>query len=308
MLIGCQCGGQCGRRGMSGTRPRGFLGFLSAAAVVSTAPAATSSSTATDPVAITASLCAGSSGCNPTFIQTCQQAIAARFLPAYTTATGASNANACAGVSTNSETTALNVGKTVASSALNVASIGASIAGAAVSAIPIIGSIISGITSIISVIVGHHSAAVKEQDTLLCQVVPATNSLLQQIDSALAAGSITPAQAEAQYSSFLSQFMSELKTDSSYKTGDALWGYGLMLQGIITARNQDLANGLLTGGAPGPWTQTAATGTVSSVLDSIESALGISGSSSTTSGTSTATTTNYLPWLIAAGVAALFLL
>ena len=300
MLIGCHCGGKCGGNAMGGIRPRGFLGFLSAAAVVSTAPATTSSTTAVDPAAITTSLCAGSKGCNPTFIQTCQAAIAARFLPAYTTATGASNANACAGVSTNSETKGLSIGSSVAGSALSTTGAALSIAGLATTAIPIVGAIIGAITSVVSIIVGHHSAAVKEQDTLLCQLVPATNALFQQIDAALASGQLTPAQAEAQYSSFLSQFMAELKTDSSYKTGDALWGYGLMVQGIITARNQDLQNGVLTGGAPGPWTQTGASGAASSVVDSIESALGISGSSSTT--------TNYWPWILAAGAAAFFLL
>lgn len=287
---------------MGGMRPRGFLGFLSAAAVVSTQPAGSSASTV-DPVAITASLCAGSKGCNPTFIQTCQQAIAARFLPAYTTATGASNANACAGVSTNSETKGLSIGSSVAGSALSTTGAALSIAGLATTAIPIVGAIVGAITSVVSIIVGHHSAAVKEQDSLLCQVVPATNSLLQQIDQALASGQLTPDQAETQYSSFLSQFMAELKTDSSYKTGDALWGYGLMLQGIITARNQDLQNGVLTGGAAGPWTQTGASGAASSVIGSIESALGISSSPATSTGT-----TNYWPWILAAGAAAFFLL
>lgn len=305
MSAGCQCA-QCG------IKPKGFLGFLSAAALVST-PAPASAPGAVNPTAILAQICpsgVGKGSCpSPNaanYTSFLEAAISSRFLPAYTTATGASNANACAGVSTNSETNALSIGKTAASTGLTIAGTSLSIAGAATAAIPIVGAIVGAITSVISIIVGHHSAAVKEQDQLLCQAVPATNSVLQQIDAALASGSLTPAQAEAQYSSFLSQFTSEMKSDPSYKQGDAMNGYLIAFQCVIAARNQDLQNGVLTGGAPGPWTQTAASsgiaGAASSALDSVESLFGISPSASASG------STNWVPWAIAAGLAALFLL
>jgi hypothetical protein len=144
---------------------------------------------------------------------------------------------------------------------------------------------------------------VKEQDSILCQAVPAVNNLLSQIDAALAAGSLSPSDANAQYSSLLTQFQGALQADSSYKMGDALYGYGLALQMVIAQRIADLNAGVLTSGAPGPWTQTAAASTsgASGVVSSIESALGIS------TAPAAAGTTNYLPWLLA-GAALLYLL
>ena len=227
------------------------------------------------------------------------QAIQSRFLPPYTTATGLSNPNACAGVPTTSTAqTALSIGKTSASAGIGIAGSIATAVGAGTAALPIIGTIAGLVTGVIAMIVGHHSAAVKEQDTLLCQAIPATNNVLAQIDSALASGSITPAQAEAQYSSFLSQFASEMKSDPSYNAGDAMGGYLVAMQCVIAARNQDLQNGVLTGGAPGPWTQTStASGTVSSAVSSLESSLGVSSS-----------TAGWLPWAVAGGIALLLLL
>jgi hypothetical protein len=144
-------------------------------------------------------------------------------------------------------------------------------------------------------IVGNHAKAVQEQDSILCQAVPAVNNMLAQMDAGLAGGSITPSQASSAYASFLSQFSSEVQSDPSYNSGDALGGYLIALQCVIAARNQDLSNGVLTGGAPGPWTQTAtassATSSVSGAVASVESVV-----------------TNYWPWLAIAAAAAFFLL
>lgn len=289
--LGCGCGGACNKRSL------GFLAYLGATATPAPANPTSAILQQICPSGVGKGTCATSNVSTYTGFLT--SAIQSRFLPPYTTATGLSNANACAGYTPASGAqTALTIAKTGTG-------IGVSVAGsltsagliAGTSAIPVIGTIVALATGIISMIVGHHSTAVKEQDQLLCQAVPGVNNLLAQIDAALAGGTITPTQAEAQYSSFLSQFASEMKSDPSYKSGDAMNGYLVALQGVIAARNQDLQNGVLTGGAPGPWTVTASPMSVGGTVAQLESDLGITGSSA-----------NWLPYALAGGLALLFLL
>ena len=228
-------------------------------------------------------------------------AITTRFLPAYTTATGASSASACEGISAPSTLqTATTYGAVAAG---GTAAIGGALATAGVlsATVPIVGAIAGAILGIVSIFTGHHAAAVKEQDAVLCQAVPAVNSLLSQIDAALAAGSISPSDANAQYSSLLSQFMAALQADSSYKMGDAPYGYGLALQMVIAQRIADLSAGVLTSGAPGPWTQVVSPG--SGIVGSIESALGISSAPASTAA-APSFLAEYWPWILGAGVAA----
>lgn len=297
----CRCGGSCAKK-----NPFAGMGFLSAAATVPTSTPAATPPAPASAASIVAQICTagvGKGNCTTsnvgTYTSFLQQAASSRFLPAYTTATGASSANVCAGATTaTSGQVDLSVAKSATSIGLTATSGILTAIGASTAAIPIVGQIASLVTGVISMIVGHHATAVKEQDQLLCQVVPATNNVLSQIDAALAAGSLTPAQAESQYSSFLSQFASEVQSDPSYKAGDALNGYLVAMQVVIAARNQDLQDGLLTSGAPGPWTQTAtATSGVSGAMDSLAASLGLS-----------STTASWLPWAVAGGIALLFLL
>jgi hypothetical protein len=234
------------------------------------------------------------------------QAIQQRYLPAYTTATGASNANACAGIGSgpNADQLTATIGKAATSTAAGVTgslvATGAIAAGSALAvAVPVIGTVIGLITTIVGIIGAHHAQAVATQDELLCQLVPAVNNAWQTIDAGLAAGSITPAQASSSYSSLQTQFTSGVQSDPSYKPVDALYAYNRMVIAITSARNSDLSNGLLTGGAPGPWTAAGGSGS-SAAPGSIEATVDSAISSLTSSST--------LPWLLAAGAALLFLL
>jgi hypothetical protein len=321
--LGCACGGACGmnRRGMAGLlgtsltpapRTATTSPTLVTAAGTTVKPATTSTPAASSapvstvtPQGIIAQICTsgvGKGNCQTEsvaqFTSFLDSAVSTRFLPAYTQATGLSNPNACAGQQTgNSLGTAAaitggaaKIGTAVGTSIAT--SIGAT---AAATIIPVVGIIAGLVTSIVGIISAHHSQAVAEQDSLLCQLVPAINSALSQVDSALAAGTLSPSDASAQYSSMLSQFVSEMKSDPSYKSGDALNGYVIALQCVLAARIQDLNNGVLTGGAPGPWTQ-AASSSASGVVSSLESDLGLTSLPS------------WAPYAAAAALLALFLL
>jgi hypothetical protein len=181
-------------------------------------------------------------------------------------------------------------GAEVAGITSGVAKIGTSAAvaagAAAGSVIPIIGTVIGAITGFIAGIFGaSHAKAVKGEQQDICAAVPQVNAALQQIDAGLSNGSISPSQAGGLYSQLQSQFTAALHANTTFKTGDALWAFNLALTGIIQARNQDLQNGVLTGGAPGPW--TAAGKAAANLL----AAIGVS--------------SDMTPWLVIGGALAL---
>jgi hypothetical protein len=121
--------------------------------------------------------------------------------------------------------------------------------------------IVAGVGAVIGVISGifaHHSQAVAMQSSVLCQNVPAANVAFEGIDQELASGVATPQQAAAAYSQLASQFTASLKTDPSYKKGDALDAYNTAMQLVVLARTNDLKAGVLTGGAPAPFASSAA--------------------------------------------------
>lgn len=312
-------------------RGRGLLGFLAATAAAPTvksvpvvkaptlaassaaaaAPSGASLESATEAAALK-SVCpsgVGKSPCtagfsNSDFTNFINSAIQTRYLPPYQSSWGFSGVN-CSGYTTslNTDQKVGSIGGTVAKTSGAVtagltASGALAAGGAAAVALPVIGVVIGLITSIIGIIGAHHAQAVATQNQLLCQLVPAANQALQQIDAGLAGGSITPSQASSAYSTLQQQLASGLQSDPSYKHGDALWIYNLAMQAISNARNADLNNGVLTGGAPGPWTQKAAgsSAAAGSVESTVDGAI-----SSITSGSN-------LIWLIAGAAALLFLL
>jgi hypothetical protein len=283
-----------------------------ATAAKTAAPSATTTEAATEAAAL-AAVCpsgVGKGTCtagfsNSDFTTFIMSAISTRYLPPYQSSWGFTGVN-CTGYTTSLPTgeTIATIGKVGASTAGAVTggltATGAIAAGSTLAvAVPVIGAVIGLITGIIGIISAHHAQAVATQNELLCQLVPGANQALQTLDAGLAGGSITPAQASSALSQLQSQLASGLQSDPSYKHGDALWIYNLAMTAICNARNTDLTNGLLTGGAPGPWTQAggsttaAASGTVESSVDSIVDSL---------------TSSSTLPWVIAGAAALLFLL
>lgn len=168
------------------------------------------------------------------------QAINSRSLPPYTKATGASSSTACSPYQTGGISGG-QIANALEGSSLSIASHVASAGSALASALPVIGTIASLVTGIIGIVSAHHAQAVRFQDSILCQSVPAVNSLFADIDAALQGGSITPAEANQQYQTLITEFTAEVTSDPSYNPGDALGGYLDALKAVIIARTMDLA-------------------------------------------------------------------
>jgi len=139
---------------------------------------------------------------------------------------------------------------------------GGAAAGAALgTVVPVVGTIVGAIAGLIGgLIASGHAKAVAGEQEAICSAVPAANQALQQIDAGLSNGQLTPSQVPSLYSQLQANFTAALKQGTSYKAGDALWAYNLAMQGVIQARNQDLANGQLTGGGSIPSGAAAAIG------------------------------------------------
>lgn len=67
------------------------------------------------------------------------------------------------------------------------------------------------ILSLIGAITGHHGQAVANEQTILCQAVPATNQALEAIISAVQGGQMAPSDGIAALQQVLSAFTSEVK-------------------------------------------------------------------------------------------------
>jgi hypothetical protein len=199
-----------------------------------------------------------SSNCKSSaFISFLQDAISSRFLPSPTEQNASTT---CSGgeVSTTSAK-ATKVSSAVASTGATVTGALAT-AGAISAAIPIVGTIAAVALGVLSGIFASHDQAEQLQSNVLCENVPAFNAMLEQIDSELSSGTATPEQAASAYQNLLSQFQAALKSDPSYKTGDALWGFNQGAQAVIAARNQDLTNGVLTSGQAASWSGSSTAG------------------------------------------------
>lgn len=242
------------------------LGALPRRAAWSLAPRRRYLGQATAPASIDtsilATLCPSGVGKSPCqtknvniFTSFLQQAIDSRTLPLPTQQTASTN---CSGQATASG--AQQAAKITAAAAgvatgvtQSLSTSGAIAAGSAVgTVVPIVGTIVGAIAGLLGGIFAHHAQAVAEQSDVLCTNVPAFNAALAAIQQALSVGSITPAQASSDYDSLLSQFQSALKSDPSYKTGDALYGYNLAAQAVVAALKQDLQTAAAaTGGTAG---------------------------------------------------------
>jgi hypothetical protein len=181
------------------------------------------------------------SKCNAAFVNELQNALQNRLLqwpplPANANCTGAPASSGAAKIT---QTASIGAG-TVAATTQALVSSGLIAASGVTTAIPIVGAIVAPVLLILGTIFADHAKAVQLQTNVLCENVPAANAALQQIDAGLAAGTITPAQALAAYAQIQSSFTAAMKSDPSYKTGDALWGYNQELQAVIAQRTADL--------------------------------------------------------------------
>jgi len=198
------------------------------------------------------------------------QAAQTRFIPDPSTQTAMAIFDAsfnCATGTASTGPSAIQTGGKIISGAGAITTGAAIAAGAAAgSVVPVIGTILGAIGGLIAGLFGAgHAKAVAGEAQAICSAVPQVNAVLQQIDAGLAAGSITPAQAQSAYSQLQSQLTSALHQSTTYKTGDTLWAFNLALQVVIQARNADLAAGLLTGGGTIPTGAAAAIGAATGI-------------------------------------------
>src|ERR1700683_2404244 len=192
---------------------------------------------------LASSYCSGGD-CSPSggFVAFLNQASQTRSLPAPTQENASTT---CAGGGTSS--TALNVTK-LASAGVGVAASIAPLVGASAVLGPA-ALIAAPILAIVGTIFANHAKAVQLQSSVLCENVPAANAALAAIDAGLANGTITPSQASTAYATMLSSFQAAMKSDPSYKTGDALWGFNQGMEALIAQRQLDLHSS--GGAAPG---------------------------------------------------------
>jgi len=192
---------------------------------------------------------------NSQFMTFLQQAISSRLLPANPIVGGAGTGSG--GCPSNSSATG-------AAAAAKFTQIGASAAGTALTvvgalskagaialpsaAIPIAGAAIAAVSLILGQIFANHAKAEQLQSSVLCENVPAANAALQGIDQLTATGALSASDTLTAYAQLAQQFNSAMRSDPSYKTGDALWGYNQALQAVIAQRTLDLqASGATTG-------------------------------------------------------------
>lgn len=121
---------------------------------------------------------------------------------------------------------------------------------------------ISAIIGLFPIIFGHHAAAVKKEQSVLCAAVPAANNYLQVIDQAVAQGSATPAQAQAALDSLSSDFATQVRSilqgsgPASSGSCNAACVMIAQLRGIVAYKKSvyaDMISSTTTGttGAPG---------------------------------------------------------
>jgi len=177
----------------------------------------------------------------------------------------------CSGISRTNTTEKIGAALPAAGGAVAA---GAITAGAAAgSIVPVLGTAIGAISGLIVSLFGAgHAKAVQAQNQALCTAVPEFNQVVHHIDAALAAGSITPSQAQSQYSSLMSSFTSAMQSGTSYKKCDGLYAYNMAAQMVIAARNADLQAGLLTGGSPLP-SGSSSSDPLSAISSGISSAI-----------------------------------
>jgi hypothetical protein len=175
---------------------------------------------------------------------TIQAAIQARALPDVTAQWATAKCTSAPASSTAAKV--VQTGSIAAGSAVGVTgalvSSGIIASSAATAAIPIVGAIVAPIMLILGTIFSNHAKAVALQSSVECENVPAANAALQQIQSGVASGTITPQQAASAYAQLSASFSSAMKSDPSYKTGDALWLYDMCMQAVCAQCTLDLQN------------------------------------------------------------------
>jgi len=128
--------------------------------------------------------------------------------PAYVPGTGA-----CSATGQSSNIKLAQVAGTLALTGVNVAAMTSASVMAAVGGAAVLGAATLGIGAIIGlfpIFFGHHAAAVKKEQSVLCAATPAANNYLQVIDDAVRTGRATPQQGIDALSSLQADFETQV--------------------------------------------------------------------------------------------------
>lgn len=124
---------------------------------------------------------------------------------------GTADCAAAAGSSGPSNVQLAQVGSSLALTGINVAAaLSPAISGAIGVALGPATMGISAIIGLFPMLFGHHAAAVKKEQSVLCAAVPAANNYLQIIDQAVQQGKATPQQAISALQSLVSDFQTQV--------------------------------------------------------------------------------------------------
>jgi hypothetical protein len=148
----------------------------------------------------------------------------------------------CAGYAASPGASGISQGISMAQAGVSA---GFSIAAAAGAAIPVAGLVIGPVLGLASTITGifskHHAAAVRGEQQDICSSVGLVNTALDQSDQYVLAGNASPSEASSALDQIAQEFYTLLHTNTTFKTGDALWAYYSALTGIVTAKKADYA-------------------------------------------------------------------
>lgn len=106
------------------------------------------------------------------------------------------------------------------------------------------GAALAVLGDIFGIFGGHHAQAVAQEQSTLCDIVPAVNQALGVIDQALPAGQMTPDQAGQALDNIYSAYqtaVSKIVKDNASEC-NAACVYGRALRGIIAQRKLNLQN------------------------------------------------------------------
>ena len=108
--------------------------------------------------------------------------------------------------------------------------------------------------AILGIIVAHHNAAVKREQSLVCGLIPSVNYALQTIDTAVSNGTLTVAQGSASLDKLKSEFVSQASggpggLKDSKGSINALGVVSLILQAVIDKQKDTWSTAAATSSA-----------------------------------------------------------
>jgi hypothetical protein len=177
------------------------------------------------------------------------------------------------------QSTNVKLAQTAAGLALQGTTIGLTAAGTVTAAVLAPWTLgISAIIGLFPIFFGHHAAAVKKEQSVLCTAVPAANNYLQVIAQAVQQGMATPQQGIAALNSLLSDFGSQVASirqgsgPNSSGTCNAACVEYAKLNAIVISMTSQFQDMITAANAPAT---SAVTGAITSSVAQVAASTGI---------------------------------